>query len=139
MNERRRPSVLKDDTRGVAKEGNGYDESDVSVIVEGVRVIRVGDGGNTKSVCEGVETIDKGLGLVNFSPFCDVRRLPGGTSGLRVSTRERGGAGDVFTGTIGEEGTGGSMPMGGGRRRGLPFCSNREGMSKDDLTAVAGG
>lgn len=45
----RRPSDLNVDTRGVEIDGKGY-EFDVMVSVEGVRAVRVGDGGKTKSV-----------------------------------------------------------------------------------------
>jgi len=69
MKDRRRPSVLKVETRGVAKDGKGKDTFDVSVIVDGVRVVKVGDGGNTKRVCEGVETIETGLGLDTLCAF----------------------------------------------------------------------
>lgn len=37
--------------------GTGPAVSDVSVIVEGVRVVSVGDGGKRNKVCEGVETV----------------------------------------------------------------------------------
>lgn len=51
MNDLRRPSLLKVETRGVAVVGNGRDEFDMMVMVDGVReAARVGDGGNTKSV-----------------------------------------------------------------------------------------
>lgn len=51
MNDLRRPSLLKVETRGVAVVGNGRDEFDMIVMVDGVReAARVGDGGNTKSV-----------------------------------------------------------------------------------------
>ncbi len=51
MNDLRRPSLLKVETRGVAVVGNGSDEPDIIVIVDGVReAASVGDGGNTKSV-----------------------------------------------------------------------------------------
>jgi len=50
------PLDLKVDTRGVDRLGNGT-ASDVNVIVEGlrVRVAKVGEGGKTNKVCEGVE------------------------------------------------------------------------------------
>lgn len=65
MNERRRPSVWKVDTRGVETLGKGKDDLEaVIVIVEGVRVVNVGEGGNTSRVSLGLGRIDdKGLGF----------------------------------------------------------------------------
>jgi hypothetical protein len=57
MNDRVRPFDWKVDTRGVARLGKGTGPAaaeDINVMVLGVRVVSVGDGGNTKSVCEGV-------------------------------------------------------------------------------------
>jgi hypothetical protein len=53
------PLDLKVETRGVDMLGNGT-VPEVNVIVEGVRVrvVRVGEGGKTNNVCEGVEEID---------------------------------------------------------------------------------
>jgi len=50
------PCSLNVDTRGVDTDGNGKDELDVRVIVDGVRsvIAFVGEGGNTNRVCEGV-------------------------------------------------------------------------------------
>lgn len=52
INDRVRPWERKVETRGVERLGNGTGPLilEVSVIVDGVRVVRVGDGGNTKSV-----------------------------------------------------------------------------------------
>jgi len=54
----RPPWDLKVDTLGVDKLGKGTTpvKLDVSVIVDGVRVVNVGEGGNTNSVCEGVDS-----------------------------------------------------------------------------------
>lgn len=38
--------------------GTAPGKFDVNVIVEGVRVVKVGEGGKTNSVCEGVEEVD---------------------------------------------------------------------------------
>ena len=54
INDRRRPSVLKDATRGVGAGDLRNDELEVRVIVDGVRAERVGEGGKTNSVCAGV-------------------------------------------------------------------------------------
>jgi len=53
------PLDLKVETRGVDRVGNGT-ASDVNVIVEGVRVrvVKVGEGGKTNNVCEGVEAAE---------------------------------------------------------------------------------
>lgn len=53
------PLDLKVETRGVDRLGNGT-ASDVNVIVEGVRVrvVKVGEGGKTNKVCEGVEATE---------------------------------------------------------------------------------
>ena len=52
MNDRVRPLEWKVDTRGVDKLGKGTGPAtfDISVIVEGVRVVSVGDGGKTNNV-----------------------------------------------------------------------------------------
>lgn len=51
------PLDWKVETRGVDRLGNGTapGKSDVNVIVEGVRVVKDGEGGKTNNVCEGVE------------------------------------------------------------------------------------
>jgi len=53
------PLDLKVETRGVDRLGNGT-APDVNVIVEGVRacVVKVGEGGKTNNVCEGVEAAE---------------------------------------------------------------------------------
>ena len=53
------PLDLKVDTRGVDRLGNGTTPG-VNVIVEGVRVCaeKVGEGGKTNNVCEGVEAAE---------------------------------------------------------------------------------
>lgn len=51
MNDRVRPCERKVDTRGVVRLGKGTGPvDDVRVIVEGVRVVKVGEGGKRKSV-----------------------------------------------------------------------------------------
>jgi hypothetical protein len=70
MNDRVLPCVLNVETRGVDKLGNGTGAArlEVSVIVDGVLLavarVDVGDGGKTKSVCDGVETDDEWSGIV---------------------------------------------------------------------------
>jgi hypothetical protein len=54
MKERRRPSDLNEETRGVGAGELRSDELDMRVIVDGVRADSVGEGGKTKSVCAGV-------------------------------------------------------------------------------------
>lgn len=146
MNDRRRPSVLKVETRGVDTDGNGKNDFEVTVIVEGVRVVSVGEGGNTNKVSVGVgRIVDMGLGL--GCAFGGERMYAGGISGLRDSRRLRGGIGWIgdtattggsLTGVTGDGGTGGRRPSGGGRRRVLAFATGRGVTSKDDLVAVAG-
>lgn len=60
MKERRRPSFLKEDTRGVGAPANGIGlfRLDVTVTICGACDLRVGDGGKTNKVCEGVETAE---------------------------------------------------------------------------------
>lgn len=62
INERVRPSARKLDIRGVVSDGNGTGPEmlEVRVIVDGVRVVSVGEGGKTNNVCEGVETWEGG-------------------------------------------------------------------------------
>ena len=57
MKDRVLPLDLKVETRGVDMLGNGTapEKLDVNVIVEGVRVVKLGEGGKTNKVCEGVE------------------------------------------------------------------------------------
>ena len=114
MNALRRPSDLNDDTRGVDMVGKGK-AFDVSVSVEGVRIVaRVGDGGKTNSVWEGVASGTAGLvfGGVDLS---ERRRCAGGVSGFRDSVRDRDMLTGALTRMMGEAGTAGSMPIGGGR------------------------
>ena len=76
MKDFRRPSDLYVDTRGVDMHGNGY-AFDVIISVEGVRVIaRVGEGGKTNSVCEGVAGMadDRFLGVLGGVDFTHMRR-----------------------------------------------------------------
>lgn len=56
INERVRPCDRNVETRGVDEVGNGTEPFmlEVRVMAEGVRVVNVGDGGNTKSVWDGV-------------------------------------------------------------------------------------
>jgi len=51
------PLDLKVETRGVDTLGKGA-APDVNVIVEGVRVVKVGEEGKTNNVCEGVEATE---------------------------------------------------------------------------------
>jgi len=60
MKDRVLPLDWKVETRGVDRLGNGTapGKFDVNVIVEGVRVVKVGEGGKTNNVCEGVKEVD---------------------------------------------------------------------------------
>lgn len=138
------PCVLNVDTRGVLSVESGNDEFEVSVMVDGVyNVARVGEGGNTKRVCEGVA--DMGWlseELEDDRELVPLRKAGGGSSSFLVDTRERGPgmavAGSLI-GVIGDEGTGGRTPTsGGGRRLAFILGCVREGKSKLDRTAVAG-
>ena len=138
MKDRRRPSAL-DETRGVAKGGKGNDALEVSVMVEGVRAA-VGEGGNTKSVWEGVDTAEVSFGLGVFCTL--IRRFAGGRVSLRASARGRrtlagGGDGGELTGMTGDDGTGGRMAKFGGLR--ARTFSGLGVRSKFALIAVAGG
>lgn len=64
MKDRVRPCERKVETRGVDRLGKGIGmfKLEVRVIVVGVPVVSVGDGGNTNSVWEGVETVGGGKG-----------------------------------------------------------------------------
>ena len=141
IKDRRRPSALNDETRGVAKGGKGSEAFDVSVMVEGVRVERVGEGGKTKSVWDGVDTAEVSFGLDGFCTL--IRRSAGGSAGLRASARRRRGFAGVgdggeLTAMMGDDGTGGRMDrLCGLRVRTLE--SGRGVRSKFALTAVAGG
>ena len=166
MNDLVRPpcAVLNVLTRGVGDIalGNGNDEFDVSVIVDGVRgtfavdAAEVGEGGKTKRVCEGVaerggaytdEEVDEEAR--EETDFVEVwegfRRNAGGVEGFRLSVR--GLAGGTWTwfavlGVTGEEGTGGSVPnSGAGRLRPFGLLLLRlddDEKSKVLRTAVAG-
>ena len=59
MNDFVLPCERKVATRGVADDGNGTGtfKFEVRVIVDGVRVVNVGDGGNKKRVWDGVADI----------------------------------------------------------------------------------
>lgn len=152
MKERVRPCERKVDTRGVDSEGKGTGtvRFDMRVMVDGVRVVSVGEGGKTKSVwdCEGVAATARTAECVCLWPFGGgwrvLRRWSGGGAGFRDSVRRRGGsAGAGATGATatatGEEGTGGRIPSGGGRRFPLTFNDGSEGRSNVDFVAVAGG
>lgn len=94
MNDRVRPFEWNVDTRGVDRLGNGTGPAwcDISVIADGVRVVRVGDGGNTNSVCDGVDTAaamsDE---LVDTLRSTLLRRCRGGGTSRRDSARRRTG------------------------------------------------
>jgi hypothetical protein len=51
------PLDLNVETRGVERLGEGT-ASDVNVIVESVRVVKVGEEGKTNNVCDGVEAAE---------------------------------------------------------------------------------
>lgn len=118
----------------------------VRVIVEGVRAVSVVSGGNTKSVCEGVETTECDVLCFGVNGTLRVlRRCRGGGAGFRDSVRVRrregiaGATGSAMSVT-GEDGTGGRMPMGGGRRLPLSFdTGGLEGRSNEAREAEAGG
>lgn len=81
------------------------------VSVDGVRVAAsVGDGGKTNRVWEGVA---RGFDFEGVD-LRMLRRCAGGVSGLRDSVRGREDMG-ALTGTMGDAGTAGRMPSGGGR------------------------
>lgn len=141
IKDRRRPSALNDETRGVAEGGKGNEAFDVSVMVEGVRVERVGEGGKTKSVWDGVDTAEVSFGLDGFCTL--IRRSAGGSVGLRASARRRrafagGGDGGELTAMMGDDGTGGRMASVGGLRA-RTLESGRGVRSKFARNAVAGG
>ena len=137
MNDLRRPSPLNVATRGVDSVGKG-NEFDVSVSVDGVRVVaRVGDGGKTNSVCEGVASGAAGL-VFGGVDLRERRRCAGGVDGLRDSVRGRVWLAEELTGMMGDAGTAGKIPSGGGRRRGFAVRLARGVKSKEDLIAVAG-
>jgi len=94
INDLVRPCERKVDTRGVEMLGNGTEPFvlEVRVMVEGVRVVSVGEGGNTKSVCEGVAKPEGVLGIFGFNK--GFLRCKGGGMGLLDSVRGRGGCSD---------------------------------------------
>lgn len=91
INERVRPFDRKVDTRGVLRLGNGTRSFmlEVRVIAEGVRVVNVGDGGNTKSVWDGVANVEGGFGFFGFNKL--LLRCRGGGAGFLDSVRTRSG------------------------------------------------
>lgn len=153
MKDRVRPWERKVETRGVERLGKGTKPCmpEVKVIVDGVRVVSVGEGGKTNNVCEGVDATDCDDVLDLLRAL--FRRCRGGGAGFRDSVRgrrtgngraclrDKGGwleeSSDSTTMAAGEEGTGGRMPIGGGRR--LAFGVACEGRSNVGRTAVAGG
>lgn len=89
--ERVRPCERKVDTRGVENEGKGICPLivEVNVIVDGVRVVSVGEGGKTNKVCEGVEATEE----ESTETFrrCIFRKCSGGGTNFRDSARRRTG------------------------------------------------
>ena len=102
---------------------------DVMVMVAGLRMtvvgVTVGEGGKTNKVCEGsAETgyFEGGESVGNAMLLGSPWSLSGGGACFRVKCLRRRGDGLLSctaTGVLGEEGTGGSVPRGRGRR--LPF------------------
>lgn len=161
MNERVRPFDWNVDTRGVDKLGNATGPAwcDINVIADGVRVVRVGDGGNTNSVWDGVcATAPRSADPADALRSTLLRRCRGGGTSLRDSTRlrtggstsgvavesrtaDREGAADglsaSITSVMGDDGTGGRMLRFVGRS--LDLAVGRGGSWKVDRTAVAGG
>jgi hypothetical protein len=138
MNERVRPCNRKVDTLGVAAVKKGIREFILdNVMVDGVLVVVVGEGGNTNNVCEGVEMAGGGTAGcwdVVFTFFSKLlRKVSGGGASFRGAARARGvtelainfvcvsdfdgarGASSRISAT-GDEGTGERTLMGGGRR-----------------------
>jgi len=137
MNERVRPCNRKVDTLGVAAAKKGIGEHILdNVMVDGVLVVVVGEGGNTNKVCEGVEMAGGGTAgcwCVGFTFFSKLLKLSGGGGSFRGAARARGVAELAvnficvpdFDGTrgvsskisaTGDDGTGERTLMGGGRR-----------------------
>ena len=126
--------------RGVTEEGKGTDTVlDVRVIADGVHVEKVGEGGKTKSVWEGVCNVGlcvfgKCGGCADWEVARDWR-----DAGLvaRDSLRDRGKAIVVGVGAalMGESGTVGKMSRGVGRR--LVFDAQRREVSNVDLKVAA--
>jgi hypothetical protein len=143
MNDLVLPWVRKVDIRGVDVVGNGTAliTFEVRVIVDGVRVVGAESGGNTNKVWEGVSRaggVCFGL-VVGKETFCDRRRCRGGDDGFRDSVRIRGGIGCVEEGAtadMGDEGTGGRRPSGGGRRLAFgPRGDGCDGRLNEDFVA----
>jgi len=95
MNERVRPCSRKLETLGVLAPKNGIGELILdNVMVDGVLVVVVGDGGNTNNVCEGVEMAGGGTvecwcaGFTFFSKL--LREVSGGGGSFRGAARARG-------------------------------------------------
>lgn len=162
MNDRVRPCDREVATRGVIWEGKGYAlwlKLDVIVIVDGVRMavavaVTVGEGGKTKRVWDGVADtgslggvvlVGKAIWLV--SPWS----LSGGGACFRERSLRRG-RGDsrlswTAIGVIGEGGTGGRIPRGGGRRLAFPGATlndtfvggNRGALNESFVGGAVGG
>jgi hypothetical protein len=146
MNDLVLPCDRKVDIRGVDAVGNGTALVifEVRVMVDGVRVAGAKSGGNTKNVWEGVSRAG-GICLVLVAgkeSFWGLRRWRGGEDGLRDSVRGRGGMGSVEVGAtvdMGDDGTGGRSPSGGGRR--LTFAARDDGCDgrlKEDFVTELG-
>jgi hypothetical protein len=146
MNDLVLPCDRKVDIRGVDAVGNGTALVifEVRVMVDGVRAVGAESGGNTKNVWEGVSKAG-GIFLVMVVGrefFWDLRRWRGGDDGLRDSVRGRGGISCAEAGAtadMGDDGTGGRSPSGGGRR--LTFVPRDDGGDaglKEDFAAELG-
>lgn len=163
IKDRVRPWERNVETLGVERLGKGMRPPilDVRVMVDGVRVVSVGDGGKTNSVWDGVETDDRESGMAfglfkrllrkwsggGMSFLDSVRVRTGGREsvGVRIGRELVGlvrtaslllGGVESTTMAIGEEGTGGRMPIGAGRR--FPFGGGREGGLNVEWTALLG-
>jgi hypothetical protein len=148
MKERVLPLDRKVETRGVDRLGNvtAPGKSDVNVIVQGVRVFKVGEGGKTNNVWEGVEAAE-----VDSTTSTDalrntlLRRRSGGGTRRRDSTRwladgiitcEFGRAVTKSSAAVGEDGTGRRTH----RFTGRFFClGGQVGSWKVERIAVIGG
>jgi len=114
MKDRVLPLDWKVETRGVDRLGNGTapGKCDVNVIVEGVRVVKFGEGGKTNKVCDGVEAAEVESTPIGAFRNALSRRRSGGMR-RRDSARSRVGCvitwgvtASSATSAIGEEGTG---------------------------------
>jgi len=111
------PLDLKVETRGVDRLGNGT-ALDVNVIVEGVLVVKVGEGGKTNNVCKGVEAAEVDSTTPTDALRKTLLRRSGGSTGQRDSARRRvdgivtcemGVTASSTTSGFGEDGTGGRI------------------------------